>query len=83
MCHYHGTVLTGKAAKEYIREKQAAGEDTSYLLEYNDGENTCCIDGREDDGSQGRPINHSRKHPNLKIHQVTIREVYSISCSKR
>ena len=66
VCHYNGEVLKPKRAGEYVKERVGSGEDTSYLLAFDFRGERYCIDGKEEDGSQGRLINHSRPHPNLK-----------------
>ena len=65
VCHYTGTILEGQAAHQYIREREASCADTSYLLDFIDGNTFCCIDSNIEDGSLGRLINHSAKYPNV------------------
>jgi len=78
VCHYHGTVISGDQARDYIRQQlKDRSADTSYLVEWKDKELKYCIDAQAEDGKQGRLINHSARHPNLKkMHRVINGNVY-------
>ena len=64
VCHYDGTVISGKMAQEYIRHQEESGADTSYTLDFLRSRKHV-IDALHGSGL-GRLINHGRKHPNLK-----------------
>ena len=68
VCHYNGNVLEGEVAKKYLSMCiKDTSVDTSYLLQFTHGGQTYCIDGLEEDQSQGRLINHASGHPNIKM----------------
>ena len=63
----HGNILSGEEAKKYLRCcREDEFTDTRYLLEFEYCGEKYLIDGLAEDGSQGRLINHSSKHPNIK-----------------
>ena len=64
VCHYDGTVISGKMAQKYFRHQQESGADTSYTLDFLHS-GIHLIDVLHGSGL-GRLINHGWKHPNLK-----------------
>ena len=61
VCNYNGKLIE-QDTDEYL----ASGRDTSYMFCLNFLSKNVIIDGKENDGSFGRLINHSVKHPNLR-----------------
>jgi hypothetical protein len=72
LCHYHGNVLSGKDARNYIQAcLKDTSRDTSYLMEWENNGTKYAIDALCEDHSQGRLLNHSSKHPNIrKLHHL-------------
>ena len=66
VCHYNGNILSGVDATECLRRcKEDQSINTNYLMEFAYQGKKHVVDGLEEDGSQGRLINHSSKHPNI------------------
>lgn len=80
VCHYEGQILSGREATDYIKDQEAdKSQDSSYLLGWkvDSGRGRqvqLCIDGKADDASQGRLINHSNCHANVKRVSLTINQ---------
>ena len=55
----------GDAAKAHCKQHWDTVGECSYLLDWTQCQTRYCIDASEEDGSFGRLINHTGKHPNI------------------
>lgn len=65
LCHYEGKLYTGKEAVSYEAKLDEEGKST-YAYKFRHQDQPALIDGSAESGDQGRLINHSPKHPNLR-----------------